>query len=58
MLNLDRDPPCGIYLLRQRAFVFPSLQIGATFEPLSELSVTAAWRFTDVKADYTGHGLS
>lgn len=58
MLNLDRDPHAAyIYSDNGRSYSH-SLQIEATFEPLSELSVTAAWRFTDVKADYTGHGLS
>lgn len=58
MANLDRDPHAVfIYSSGGRSYSH-SLQIEATFDPLTELSVTAAWRLTSVKADYTGHGLS
>lgn len=58
MLNLDRDPHAAyIYSDAGRSYSH-ALQLEATFEPLNELSVTAAWRFTDVKAGYTGRGLS
>lgn len=58
MLNLDRDPHAAyIYSDGGKSFSH-ALQLELTFDPISELSLTAAWRLTDVKADYTGTGLS
>ena len=58
MLNLDRDPHAAyIYSDGGRSYSH-ALQLEVSFDPVSELSLTAAWRFTDVKADYTGKGLS
>ncbi len=58
MLNLDMDPHAAyVYSSKGRSYSH-SLQFEVTFDPLSELNLSAAWRLTDVKADYTGHGLS
>jgi len=58
MVNLDRNPHAAyIYSSAGRSFSH-SLQFEVSFEPLRELAFSAAWRMTDVKADYTGHGLS
>ena len=58
MLNLDVDPHAAfIYSSKGRSYSH-ALQFELTFEPVSDLSLSAAWRMTDVKADYTGHGLS
>lgn len=57
MLNLDMDPHSAyIYSSAGKSYSH-ALQAEITFEPFSELTLTAAWRLTDVKADYTGHGL-
>lgn len=56
--NLDMDPhKVYIYSDGGRSYSH-SLQVEAGIDLLPELNVTAAWRFTSVKADYTGHGLS
>ncbi len=56
MLNLDRDPHAAyIYSSDGRSYSH-AFQTELTFEPISELTLTAAWRLTDVKADY-GDGL-
>lgn len=58
MLNLDRDPHAAyIYSSAGRSYSH-ALQIELTFEPISELTLSAAWRFTDVKADYIGKELT
>ncbi len=58
MANLDRDPHAVyIYSSSDRSYSH-SVQAELSFEPISELTLTAAWRLTDVKANYTGHGLS
>ncbi len=58
MLNLDADPHAAyIYSSDGRSYSH-AVQAEVSFEPLRELTLTAAWRFTDVKANYTGHGLS
>lgn len=57
MLNLDRDPHVAyVYSSDGRSYSH-SLQAELTVEPVRELTFTAAWRLTDVKADYTGRGL-
>lgn len=54
MLNLDKDPHAAyIYSSTGRSYS-SALQMELTFEPVKELNLTAAWRLTDVKADYTG----
>ncbi|MDE6575780.1 MAG: TonB-dependent receptor, partial [Muribaculaceae bacterium] len=58
MLSLDRDPHAAyIYSSSARSFSH-ALQLEVTFEPLEDLSFTAAWRLTDVKAEYTPGVLS
>ena len=57
MLNLDRDPHAAyIYSSTGKSYSH-ALQTEITFEPINELTLTAAWRLTDVKAEYDGHGL-
>lgn len=57
MLNLDRDPhSASVYSSDGRSFSH-SLQVEASFDPISDLTITAAWRLTDVKAEYFGDGL-
>ena len=55
-LDLDSDPHAAIISTSGRKSFSHALQLELTFEPLSELSLSAAWRLTDVKVDY-GHGL-
>lgn len=57
MANLDRDPH-AVYIYSSAARSYShSLQVEMSVDLLSELNFTAAWRLTDVKADYLGHGL-
>ncbi len=57
MLNLDRNPHAAyIYSSAGRSYSH-ALQFELSFEPISDINLTAAWRLTDVKADYTGKGL-
>ncbi len=58
MANLDRDPHAVfIYSSSDRSYS-NALQIELTAEPTNDINISAAWRFTDVKANYTGHGLT
>ncbi|MCM1068224.1 MAG: TonB-dependent receptor [Muribaculaceae bacterium] len=52
MLNLDRDPHAAYIYSSAARSRSHAVQVELTFEPLKELSLTAAWRLTDVKADY------
>ena len=57
MANLDRNPHAvEIYSSQGRSYSH-SLQLELSVDVLSELNLTAAWRLTDVKADYYGDGL-
>ena len=57
LANLDRDPHAVfLYSTSSRSFSH-SLQLELTVEPISDLTVTGAWRYTDVRADYLGNGL-
>lgn len=58
MANLDLDPHAVMIYSSAGMSYSHSLQVELEFAPLTELSLTAAWRLTSVKADYTGHGLS
>lgn len=53
MLNLDADPHKALIYSSDALSRSHALQIEATFEILSDLNFTAAWRLTDVKADYS-----
>ena len=55
-LDLDSDPHAAIISTSGRKSYSHAFQLELTFEPLSELSLSAAWRLTDVKVDY-GKGL-
>lgn len=56
LLNLDADPHAAIISTPSSRSYSHAVQTELTFDPTSELSLSAAWRYTDVKADY-GHGL-
>lgn len=57
MLNLDANPhEAQIYSSNAPSYSH-ALQFEASFEPTDELQLTAAWRFTDVKADYGTLGM-
>ncbi|MDE6131315.1 MAG: TonB-dependent receptor [Muribaculaceae bacterium] len=56
MANLDIDPHAVyIYSYAGRSYSH-SLQVELSVDLLSELNLTAAWRLTDVKADYLDNG--
>ena len=56
-LDLDTDPHKAlIYSNPGRAFSH-ALQFELSYDPLDELTLTAAWRLTDVKTDYKNLGL-
>lgn len=55
--DLDTDPHAAIISATNRKSYSHSTQAEIAFEPLSQLTLSAAWRFTDVKVDY-GHGLA
>lgn len=56
MVDLDSDPHAAkIFTSANRSFSH-ALQFEATFDPIKDLSLSAAWRLTDVKVDY-GQGL-
>lgn len=58
MLNLDINPHAAyIYSFNGRSYSH-ALQVEATFEPINELMFTAAWRYTDVKSNYIGSGMT
>lgn len=54
--DLDTDPHAAIISASERQSYSHATQVEVMFEPLSQLSLSAAWRFTDVKVDY-GRGL-
>lgn len=56
LLDLDADPHKAIIISSKRPSRSHAVQVDLTFEPLRELSLSAAWRFTDVRVDY-GQGL-
>ena len=56
MLDLDTDPHAAIISTSNRKSFSHSAQIEVTFNPVSEITFTGAWRLTDVKVDY-GKGL-
>ena len=56
MLNLDKNPHKAYIYTTQGQSYSHALLVEATYKPFSEMDVTLAWRYTDVKADYTGLG--
>ncbi len=56
MLNVDADPHAALIYSSDARSYSHALQTEVTLEPVSELTLGLAWRFTDVKADY-GRGL-
>lgn len=58
LLNLDRNPHAAYIYSSKGDSYSHALQVEVTFEPVKEVNLSAAWRFTDVKADYSGDGLS
>lgn len=54
--SADTDHPTAIISTPDRPSYSHSLQLEATYSPLPDLSLTAAWRLNDVKVDY-GQGL-
>lgn len=58
MANLDMDPH-AVYIYSSSGKSYShAFQVELTVEPAENLTLSAAWRLTDVKADYTGHGLT
>ena len=58
MLNLDRDPHAAyIYSYRGSSYSH-ALQTEVSLEATEDITLTAAWRLTDVKACYTGDKLT
>ena len=55
-LDLDTDPHASIIYTSSRRSFSHAAQVELTVEPMYDLSVTAAWRWTNVRADY-GQGL-
>ena len=55
-VDLDTDPHAAIISTAGRHSYSHAVQLELTFDPISELNLSAAWRYTDVKLDY-GHGL-
>lgn len=51
-LDLDSDPHASIISTPDAPTRSNAVQIEATLYPLSDLTVTGAWRYTDVKIDY------
>lgn len=54
--DLNSDPHAALISVSDRDSYSHALQIESTFEPIKEISITAAWRYTGVKVDY-GYGL-
>lgn len=54
--DLDSDPHAVIISTAGQHSYSHAVQAELTFEPVSDLSLSAAWRFTDVKVNY-GYGL-
>ncbi len=56
MVNLDSDPHAAfVYSSSARSYSH-AFQVELSVQPIKDVSFTAAWRMTDVKADYTGNG--
>ena len=51
-LNLSRDPHAAYVFSSGLASRSHCVQVELTFDPLDELSLSAAWRLTDVKGEY------
>ncbi|MCM1032215.1 MAG: TonB-dependent receptor [Odoribacter sp.] len=56
IVDLDSDPHKAIIYSSGRTSFSHALQIEVTTSPINDVSLTAAWRFTDVKYDL-GNGL-
>ena len=56
-LDLDTDPHRAIIYSNSKKAYSHAVQIELSVQPMEELKLTAAWRFTDVKIDYEGLGL-
>lgn len=57
LLDLDTDPHAAIISTPDTRSRSHAVQVELTFEPLRELSLSAAWRFTDVKSCYGTLGM-
>lgn len=58
MLNLDATPHAALVSSIKDGARSHALQLEVTFEPIEELTLTGAWRFTDVQARYTPVGFT
>jgi outer membrane receptor protein involved in Fe transport len=56
MVDLDSNPHAAQIFTSDNQSYSHALQVEATIEPIKDLSILAAWRYTDVKIDY-GQGL-
>lgn len=56
-LDLDTDPHKALIYSSSGKSYSHALQFELSYQPIEDLQLTAAWRFTDVKADYEGLGL-
>lgn len=56
MADLDSDPHAAFIFTSDKRSFSHTLQVEATLAPRGDLNISAAWRLTDVKADY-GNGL-
>lgn len=58
LANMDIDPHAVYIYSSTKPSYSHSVQLELTFSPISDLNLAAAWRYTSVKANYTGDELS
>ena len=56
LVDLDADPHEAVIMTRRRSSRSHAVQADVTFDPIPELSLMLAWRYTDVRNNY-GDGM-